>query len=66
MESIVFLEMIGVLTKLTTSGQRSHHLGLSSSIKNDTASIQPFITDHRMRYKSIIKYCVQVGHKADA
>ena len=38
-----YLEMIGSPTTLTTSGQSSHHFIPSSSINNDTASIQPFI-----------------------
>ena len=36
-----YIEMIGSPTKLTTSGQRSHCFGPSSSINNAPASTQP-------------------------
>ena len=48
-----YLEMIGDPTPLTTSDQLSHHLGPTSSIKNNTASLQPVIADILMRQKSI-------------
>ena len=38
-----YLKNIRAPTTLTTSGQSSHHFIPSSSINNDTASIQPFI-----------------------
>ena len=50
-----YLDIIGAPTTLTTSGQRSHNFGSLSSIKNDTASIQPVITALRMIQNSICK-----------
>ena len=38
-----YLEIIGSPTALNTSVQRSHHFGPSSSINNDTETIQLFI-----------------------
>ena len=58
--------MIGATTTLTTSGQRSHHLGPSSSRDNDAATIQTVIVDLLMRQKSICECCGIIGHKADA
>ena len=48
-----YLEMIGDPTTFTTSGQRSHHFGPSSSSNNYAATLQPVIADLRMRQKSI-------------
>ena len=56
--------MIGSPTTLTTSGQSSHHFGTSSSIKNDTASLQPVIADLCMRQNIIYKCCGITGHKS--
>ena len=44
-----YLEMIGDPTTLTTSSQRSHHFGPSSSINNDTETLQSVISDPRMK-----------------
>ena len=59
-------EMIGYPTTLTTSGQRFHHFGPSSSRNNDTATLQLVIADLRMREKIICECCGRIGHKADA
>ena len=48
-----YLDTIGYPTVLTTSGQRSHHLGPSSSINNYAATLQPVIEALRMRQKVI-------------
>ena len=48
-----YIEIIGDPTTLTTSCQRSHHVGPSSSVNNDTAYIQLGIAALRMRQKSI-------------
>ena len=61
-----YLDIIVAPTTLNTSGQRSRHFGPSSSIKKDTASLQPVITALRMRQKSICGCCGSIGHKADA
>ena len=61
-----YLEMIWAPTTLTTSGQRSHNFGPSSSINNDTASTQPVIEALCMIHKSICKCCGMIRHKADA
>ena len=61
-----YLEMVGVPTTLTTSGRCSHHFGSSASIKNDTTSLQPFISDIYMRQKIICECCGRIGHKDDA
>ena len=45
--------MIGYPTTFTTTGQRSYNFGPSSSINNDTVSLQPVIADICMR-KNII------------
>ena len=58
--------MIGYPTKLTTSVQRSCHVGLSSYIKNDTVYLQPFISALHMIHKIICELCGRIGHKADA
>ena len=58
-----YLEIIGSPTVLTTSGQRSHHFGLSSSTNNDTASLQPGIAALRTRQKIICECCGRIGHK---
>ena len=50
-----YLDMIGAPTTVTTSGQRYHHFSPSSSIKNDTASIQPIIEVLLIRQKSSYK-----------
>ena len=48
-----YLDMIGVPTTLTTSGQGFHHFVTSSSINNDTESLHIFIADLRMTHKII-------------
>ena len=53
----LYLEIIGAPTTLTTSGQRSHHFGHSSSSKNYEATLQPFIAALRMRQKIICEFC---------
>ena len=45
--------MIEDPTTLTTSGERYHHFGTSSSVINDTSSLQPVIEALHMRQKSI-------------
>ena len=61
-----YLEMIGDRTKFTTSGQRCHNFGPSSSSNNDAASPQPVIAALCMRQKSICEWCGRIGHKYDA
>ena len=58
--------MIGDPTTLTTSVQRYHHFGLSSSSNNDTATLQKFIASLRMRQKRIYECCGLIGHIVDA
>ena len=50
-----YLAMIGSPTTLTTSGQRYHNFGLSSSINKYTASLQPVIAALHMIHKTIYK-----------
>ena len=61
-----YLDMIGAPTTLTNSGQRSNNFSPSSSIKNDTVSVQPVIADLRIIHKSICECCGRFGHKSDA
>ena len=61
-----YLEKIGSPTKLTTSGQRYHHLSPSYSINNDVATLQPVIVALRMRQKSIYECFERIGQKSDA
>ena len=61
-----YLEIIGAPPTLTNSCQHSHHLGPSSSIKNDAVTLQPVIAALCMRQKSICECCGRIGHKADA
>ena len=61
-----YLEMIGSPKKLTTSGQHSHYFRSSSSINNDTASLQTVIAALRTIQRSICEFCGRIGHKADA
>ena len=61
-----YLEMIGYQSALTTSVQRSHNFGSSSSTKNDSETLQTFILALRMRQKSICKCCGRIGHRADS
>ena len=58
--------MIGDTTTLTTSSQRSNHLGTSYYFKNDTSFLQPVIADLRTRNKIIWEWCGSIGHKDDA
>ena len=58
--------MIEAPTTLTTSGQRSHSLRPSSSINNDTLSLQTVIAALCTIQKSICECCGIIGHKADA
>ena len=44
-----YLDMIGAPKILTTSGQRYNHFSPSSSTKNDTTTLQPFIAALRTR-----------------
>ena len=48
-----YLNMIVATTILTNLGQRYHHFGPSSSINNDTAALQTFISALRMIQKII-------------
>ena len=61
-----YLDMIGDPKTLTTSDQCFHHFGHSSSINNDTASIQPFISCKWMIHNSICKCCGRIGQRAYA
>ena len=61
-----YIEMIGYPATLTISGQRSHHLGTSSSTNNDAETLQPVISYLLIIQKTICKYCGSIGHKADA
>ena len=61
-----YIEMIVSPTTLTTSGQISHHLSPSSSIKNDAEHLQPVLAAIHMRQKSNCKLCGIIGHKDDA
>ena len=58
-----YLEMLGDPTTLTTSGQRSHRFSPSSSINNDTVSLQTVIAALRIIQKSICECCERIGHK---
>ena len=51
-----YLEIIGAPTTLTPAGQRSRHFGPSSSINNDTASLQPIIAALRIRKYSSVSF----------
>ena len=62
----LYLEIIQVPKKITTSVQRSHHLIHSPSINNYIASLLPVIAALRMIQKIICKVCVRIGHKDDA
>ena len=48
-----YLDMVGSPTTLNNSGQHSHNFSPSSSINNDTSSLQPVIADIRMIQKVI-------------
>ena len=48
-----YLDMIGAPTTLTTSGQRYHHFGTSSSRNNDAETLQPVISALHTRQKII-------------
>ena len=48
---------------MATSGHRSHHLRPSSSINNDTASLQPVIDALLTRQKSVCECFGRIGHK---
>ena len=61
-----YLKIIGAPTIFTTSGQRYHHFCPSSSINNDTETLQSVISDLCMRQKIIRGFCGRIGHKADA
>ena len=61
-----YLEMIGDPKTLTTSGQRSHHFGPSSSSNNYATTLQPVISALRMRQKVIYECYGRIGNKADA
>ena len=52
-----YLNMIESPTTLTTSCQRSHLVGPSSSTKNDTASLQPVFAAICVQQKTIWKFC---------
>ena len=60
-----YLEIIGFPTTLTTSGQRSHHVGPSYSIKNDTTTLQTVFLATHIRQNNICKGCGRIGHKSD-
>ena len=59
-----YLEMIVYPTTLTNSGQLSVNFVPSSSIKNDTASLQTFISALRIRQRITCKFCESIGHKS--
>ena len=61
----LYLEIIWSPTKLTTSGQRSHHFGPSYSTNIDTATLQSVISDFCVLQKIICECCGRIGHKAD-
>ena len=61
-----YLDMIGVPTRLTASGQRYHHFGPSYSINNDTASLQTVIVALCIRQKTICGLCGRIEHKDDS
>ena len=54
--------MVGDTITLTTSG----NFGTSSSINNDTSSLQIVISDLCMRKKIVLKLCVSIGHNTHA
>ena len=58
--------MIGYPTTFTTSGHHSHHFSPSSSIKNDAATLQTFISAIHIRQTIICEFCEIIGHKDDA
>ena len=59
-----YLEIIGDPTTLTTSVQRSHNSGLSTSTNNDRETPQPVIAALCVFHKTICKFCDGVGDKA--
>ena len=61
-----YLDIIGAPTILTTSGQHYHHTSPSSSINNDTTSIQTVIAVLCTIHKRICEWCGRIGHKSDA
>ena len=61
-----YLEIIGAPTTLNTSGQSSHHFSSSSSINNDSETLQPVIAAIRTIQKRFCKLCGRIEHKADA
>ena len=60
-----YIEIIGSQTTFTTSCQRYHHFGPSSSTKNYTSTLQPVIVDLRIRQKNVFKCCGIIIHKSD-
>ena len=63
-ELYCYIYMIVSQTTLKNSVNHSHHFGLSYYNINDTATLQKFISDLRIRYNSIYKCCGIIGHKA--
>ena len=60
-----YLEIIGYLTTLTTSGQRSQYFGPSSSTNNYKATTQPVIEAIRVQKNWIYEFCGRIGNKDD-
>ena len=58
--------MIGYQNNLNSLVQRSHIFGPSSSTKNDTATLQPVISDTHVKQKTSYECCIIIGHKSDA
>ena len=61
-----YIEIIGSPKTLTTSDQRSHNFGPSSTINNDTATLQSFIAALLMRQNGICEWYGRIGHKVYA
>ena len=62
----IYIDMIGYPKTFITSGQSSRHFVSLSSIKNDTAYLQPVIAALRMRHNIMCECWGSIGHKSDA
>ena len=53
-------------TNLTSSGQRFHHIGTSSSTNNNKLYLTPEIVNICVRQNIVFKCCGIMGHKSDS
>ena len=58
--------MIEAPTTLATSGKSYHHFGPSSSTNNYEETLQPVISDLRIKQNTICEYCKIIGYNPDA